>query len=116
MMIDKKLEKLGIYAENLENEEPVELLVRYFNQNEDELKTPQDTQLEFGKDFGNKVVQVINNYKDKGLPDTMISCHLFSIFVSFIKKSMIEQKANLLEIDRTLYKQEMRLLFKGKWK
>jgi hypothetical protein len=29
---------------------------------------------------------------------------------------MIEKKASELEIDKRLYKNEMRLLFKGKWK
>lgn len=116
VMIDKNLKELGRYAEDLEKKEPIELFIIYFNQKEKELQTTKDNQTEIGKDFVNEVVKIINNYKDKDLTDTLISCHLFSIFVSFIKKSMIEHKASLLGIDRMLYKQEMRLLFKGKWK
>ena len=32
-MINRKLETLGKYAENIENEEPLRVLIDYFNQN-----------------------------------------------------------------------------------
>ncbi len=86
------------------------------NQVNEGLKTTDNVQSEIELDFGNEIIQVIDNYKEKGLSNSIISYHLFSVLVNFIKNSVIEQKASELEIDRTLYKQEMRLLFKGKWK
>ena len=97
-MIEKKLDELGKYAKEIKNEEPVKLIEKYFNQKE------------------NDIVKIINNYKEEGLPDKMISSHLFVIFISFIKKSMIGLKASELDIDASLYKNEMRFLFKGRWK
>jgi hypothetical protein len=58
----------------------------------------------------------ISNYEEKGLSNNIISYHLHNILFNIIKKSMIEKKASELEIDKRLYKNEMRLLFKGKWK
>ena len=43
-------------------------------------------------DFENKIVQVIDNYKEKGLSNSIISYHLFNIIINFIKNSVIEQK------------------------
>ena len=113
-MIDKNLEELGKYAEKIENEEPLKLIENYFKQNE--LSNYIESKSEFEKDFENDIVKIINNYKDEGLPDKMISYHLYHIFISFIKKSMIENKASELDIDSSLYKNEMRFLFKGRWK
>jgi hypothetical protein len=115
-MIEKKLDILGKYAEEIENEDPLHLLVRYFNLNQSKLQITEDKGIEIGKDFKNAVVQVISDYEEKGFPDKMILSHLFCIFISFVKKSMIEHKAIELDIDRTLYKNEMRFLFKGRWK
>jgi hypothetical protein len=113
-MIEKKLDELGKYAEEIEKEEPLKLIEKYFKLNK--LQSFENTKSEFEKDFVNNVVKVINNFKDEGLPDRLISYHLFNIFVSFIKKSLVEMKANDLGIDTNLYKNEMRFLFKGRWK
>ena len=113
-MIDKNLEILGKYAEEIENTEPIKLIKKYFKQNE--LSNSIVSQSEFEKNFENDIVKIINNYKEEGLPDKMISSHLFVIFISFIKKSMIGLKASELDIDASLYKNEMRFLFKGRWK
>ncbi|MFE3846039.1 hypothetical protein ACFL1L_04175, partial [Thermoplasmatota archaeon] len=115
-MINKKLDELGKYVEEIEKKEPFNLLNMYMNQVNEGLKTTDNVQSEIEQDFGNEIVQVINNYKEKGLSNSIISYHLYSTLINFIKNSVIEQKASELEIDRTLYKQEMRLLFKGKWK
>jgi len=115
-MINKKLDELGRYVEEMEKKEPFDLLKTYMNQVNEELKTTNNLQSEIELDFGNEIIQVINNYKEKGLSSSIISYHLYSTLINFIKNSVIEQKASELEINRTLYKQEMRLLFKGKWK
>ena len=115
-MIDKKLDELGKYVEEIEKKEPYDLLKLYMNQVNEELKNTDNVQSEIELDFEKKIVTIINNYKEKGLSDSIISYHLFSVLVTFIKNSVIEKKASELEIDNTLYKQQMRFLFKGKWK
>jgi hypothetical protein len=113
-MIDKKLDKLGKYAEEILNEEPSNLIDRYFKQNE--LKNLRDNKSDFEKNFENEIIKSIDNYKNEGLPDNLISYHIYNILVDFIRKSMVEMKACELEIDDTLYKNQMRFLFKGKFK
>ena len=115
-MIDKKLEELGKLAEDLEKEKPIDLIKRYIEQVNDELKSTDNEQSDIEVYFDNEINLLINNYKDKGLSNSIISINFFSVLVNFIKISLIEKKAIDLEIDRTLYKQEMSVLFKGKWK
>jgi hypothetical protein len=115
-MIDKKLNELGKYVEEIQKKESFNLLKAYMNQVNEELKDTDNVQSDIELDFENKLVQVIDNYKEKGLSNSIISYHLFNIIINFIKNSVIEQKASELEIDKRLYKNEMRLLFKGKWK
>ena len=115
-MINKKLEEFGRYANDLEKEKPIDLLKNYINQINEELKSTDEVQSEIEVNFGNEIIQLINNYKEKEISNSIISINLFNVLVNFIKNSLIEQKASDLEIDRTLYKQEMRILFKGKWK
>ena len=115
-MIADKLKELGEYAEELDKEKPGELLENYMKQIEGELRRLPEEQLILGNKFGNDIVRTINDYIKKGTLNSVISYHLLNVLVSYVKLSLIENKANLFGIDRKLYKQEMNLLFKGKWK
>ena len=115
-MISDKLNELGEFAEDLEKEDPLDLLNYYFNKITGDLDKTADYQQKLGNELGNDVVKVIKNYTSKDLLPHLASYNLLSVLVSFIKKSMIEEKANSLGIERNLYKQEMKFLFKGKWK
>jgi len=115
-MIGDELKQLGEYAEELEKEKPLDLLNNYFNQITEELENLPDYQSSLGNEFGNDVVKVLNDYTFKDLITPLASYQLLCVLVSFIKKSMIENKANSLGIEKNLYKQEMKFLFKGKWK
>jgi hypothetical protein len=115
-MIDKKLDELGKYAEDIENQEPFDLLKTHMNQVYEKLKITDDRQSELELDFEKEIMTIINSYKEKGLSSSIIGYNLFRVLINSIKKSAIEKKASELDIDRTLYKQQMRLLFKGKWK
>ena len=115
-MIADKLKELGEYAEELEKEEPLDLLYNYINQVTRELENLTEYQSSLGNEFGNDVIKVVNGYTSKDLLASLVSYHLLGVLVSFVKKSMIEDKANSLGINRNLYKREMNFLFKGKWK
>ena len=115
-MIKDELKKLGEYAEELEKEEPFDLLNNYICQITEELENLPDYQLNLGNEFSNKVVNVVNDYTNKDLTNSVVSYQLLSVLVSFIKKSMIEDKAISFGINRNLYKKEMKFLFKGTWK
>jgi len=115
-MIADKLRELGEYAEDLEKEDPVDLLNYYFNKFTVALDNIAEYQSKLGNRFGNAVTVIIKDYTSKDLLPPLISYNLLSVLISFIKKSMIEEKANSLGIEKNLYKQEMKFLFKGKWK
>jgi hypothetical protein len=115
-MISDKLRELGEYAEDLEKEDPLDLLSYYFNKIMKELEDIPDYQRKLGNDFGNSIEDTIKKYGSKDLLSTQISYHLLIVLVSLIKKNMIKEKANSLGIEKNLYKQQMKVLFKGKWK
>ncbi len=115
-MIADKLKELGEYAEDLEKEDPLDLLNFYFNKITGNLENIAEYQSKLGNEFGYGVTMLIRDYTSKDLLPILISYHLLSLLVSFIKKSMVEEKANSLGIEKNLYKQEMKFLFKGKRK
>jgi hypothetical protein len=115
-MIDDKLKELGEYAEELEKEEPFDLLYNYINQVTRELENVSEFQSSLGEEFSNDVIKVVKGYTGKDLLTSLVSYHLLSVLVGFVKKSMVENKANSLGIEKNLFKQKMRFLFKGRWK
>ena len=115
-MIKDELKKLGKYAEELEKEEPFELINNYIYKVFEDIETLPDYQINLGNEFGEKVNNTVNDYTIKDLNSSVVSYQLLTILVSIIKKSMIEDKAVSLGINKNLYKKEMKFLFKGTWK
>ncbi len=115
-MIKDELKKLGEYAEELEKEEPFDLLYNYIYKITEELENLPEYQSNLGKEFSKKVINVVNEYANKDLNSSAVSYQLLSVLVSFIKKTIIEEKAISLGINSNLYKKEMKFLFKGTWK
>jgi hypothetical protein len=114
-MIDKKLDELGKYSENLEKTDPIELIETFLNGLEKEVSSLTEEELMIGNWFGHEVIRSIDEHKKKGIVPNLVSYHLLSILVSYIKKTMVENKANTLGIEKNLFKQDMSLLFKGKY-
>jgi hypothetical protein len=112
-MIKDELKKLGEYAEELEKEEPFEVLYNYIYKITEELENLPEYQSNLGNEFKNKVINVVDDYTNKDLTSSEVSYQLLSVLVTFIKKSMIEEKAISLGINKNLYKKEMKFLFKG---
>jgi hypothetical protein len=115
-MIKDELKKLGEYAEELQKEEPFDLLYNYTYKITEELEKLPEYQSNLGNEFSKKIINIVNEYVNKDLNSSTISYQLLSVLVSFIKKSMIEEKAISLGINSNLYKKEMKFLFKGTWK
>ena len=115
-MIKDELKQLGEYADELDKEEPFDLLYNYICEITKEIENLPDFQINLGNEFSNKVASVVNDYNNRDLTNSLVSYQLLSVLVSFIKKSMIEDKAISLGINRNLYKKEMKFLFKGTWK
>ena len=113
-MIGEKLRKLGEYIEKIDRTKPIELLESNMKKIEEELKEISTGQLELGDKFNKDLFKVMNEYGKKGVSSSVILCELYNVLIGFSRKSMIETQAELLGIDRKMYKDEMNLLFKGK--
>jgi hypothetical protein len=113
-LIDERLKELGEYAEKIQKKEPIKLLDEYLKNIESEIGDSPQESIDLGNNFGEELVELIDKYKKKDISDIQISYHMLSLLVSYIKKSLIEEKAAILNIDRRLYKKEMHFLFKGK--
>ena len=114
-MIDKKLDELGNYSEELEKIDPIELIEDFLKGLEKEVSSLTEEELMIGNWFGHAVIRTIDEYNKKAIVNNLISYHLLSILVSYIKKTLVETKANTLGIEKNLFKQDMSLLFKGKY-
>ena len=112
-MIKDELKQLGEYAEELEKEEPFELLYNYINKNLQELDNISEYQLNLGDEFGDKIINIVDEYTKKDITSSVVSYQLLTVLINFIKKTMIEDKAISLGINKNLYKKEMKFLFKG---
>jgi len=98
-MIDEKLDELGKYVEEITKKESFNLIKSYMVQVSEEFENSDSVQSDIELDLKKEIIKIISNYEEKGLSTNII----------------IEKKASDLEIDKRLYKNEMRLLFKGKW-
>ena len=113
-MNNEKLKELGKYADDLEKTEPIELVDKFLKNIDEEINTSSEESMSLGNKFGKEVVRIIDNYKYQGISDIQISYHMLSLLVGYIKSSLVEEKAALLNIDKNLYKKDMHFLFKGK--
>jgi len=113
-MIADKLRRLGEYIEKIDRIKPIELLESNMKKIEKELRTCSEGQLELGDEFKKDIFKVINEYSKRGISNSVILCELYNLLICYSRKSMIEEQANLLDIERRMYKDEVNLLFKGK--
>jgi len=113
-MIKDKLKELSKYIEEIDEIKPIGLLESNIRKIEKDLQNLPREQLDLGDKFSKDILKQVNEYKKKELFNSVITCELYNILIGLIRKSMVEAQAELLGIDRKMYKEEMRLLFKGK--
>ena len=113
-MVDENLLELGRYAEEIQKKDTIDLIEEYLKNIEKEINDIDDESNILGATFGNDLVRLIDKYKAMGISDILVSYHLMSLLDFYIKRSLIEEKAAILNIEKNLYKNEMRFLFKGK--
>jgi hypothetical protein len=113
-MIGEKLRELGEYIEKIDEIKPIELLETNMKKIEKELEELPAEQLELGSEFNKNIFRVMAEHSKKDISNSVIICELYNLLIGFSRKSMIETRAELLGIDRKMYKDEMSLLFKGK--
>jgi len=113
-MIGEKLRELGEYIEKIDEIKPIELLEANMKKIEKELEELPAEQLELGTEFNKDIFRVMAEHSKKDISNSVIICEWYNLLSGFSRKSMIETRAELLGIDRKMYKDEMSLLFKGK--
>lgn len=113
-MIKDKLKELSKYIEKIDEIKPIELLEFNMKKIEKDLQRLPREQLDLGDKFSKDILSQVNEYKKKELFNPVIIYELYNALIVLLRKSMIEAQAELLGIDRKMYKEEMRLLFKGK--
>jgi len=113
-MIKDKLKELSKYIEEIDGIKPIELLEINMKKIEKDLQNLPREQIDLGDKFSKDILNQVNEYKKKDLFNSVIAYGLYNALISLLRNSMIEAQAELLGIDRKMYKEEMRLLFKGK--
>ena len=113
-MIRTKLKELDEYIKKIDKTKPIEFLETCMKQIDADIKEIPVDQLEFSEAFYKDLIKLMKNYTKEGICKSVIINQLYNVLISFLRSTAIESKAVSLGIDRTLYKKEMGLLFKGK--
>ena len=113
-MIKDKLNELGEFVETINETKPITLLETNIKKIEENLKEFPIEQFNLGHSFSKDILEIVEEHKIKETSNSIIICELYNIIINILRKTTIEEKAELLGIDKKLYKNEMKLLFKGK--
>jgi len=110
-MLKDNLNELGEYIEKINGSKPVDLLETKLEEIE-KIYNPSESNID--NKFNEDISKLIQFYNDKGVSNSEIIYELYYFLIDYTRRSLVEEKANILGIDKKLYKSEMGLLFKGK--
>ena len=110
------VKELAEFAESLETMKPLEFLDWALDELEPEMNDLTKNEKDHVKRFCQEIQNMVNIYDQRGISKTILTCALYNMTVYLLKEVMIERKAMTLGLQRSLFKQEMTFLFKGKRK
>jgi len=115
-MIKEKLAKLSDFINEIEKQKPIDFLYKQIkkiekNIDSESLGSPLDT-----NNFSSEFNTFLDRFKMKGVSDEELIFEQYQIILLLTKKNAIHSYAYSLGLKPSLYKDEMRLLFKGKTK
>ncbi|OYT29721.1 hypothetical protein B6U98_01450 [Thermoplasmatales archaeon ex4572_165] len=115
-MIKENLAKLSDFINEVENQKPIDFLYKQMKKLEenigsDSLGSKLDT-----NNFSIELNSFLDFYKKKGVPDEELIFEIYQRLLLLTKNNAIHSYAYSLGLKPSLYKDEMRLLFKGKTK
>ena len=109
-MIKDNLNELGEYIKKVNSSKPVDLLETNLEEIE---KIYSKSKTKMDNKFNEDLLKLIKFYNKKGISNSVIIYELYYLLIDYTRRSLIEEKADMLGIDKKLYKNEMGLLFKG---
>jgi len=110
-MLKDNLNELGEYIEKINSSKPVDLLETRLEEIE---KIYSPSKINVSNEFNKDLLNLIKFYNQKGVSNSEVIYQLYFFLIDYTRRSLIEEKADMLGIDKKLYKNEMGLLFKGK--
>jgi hypothetical protein len=113
-MIDKNLEKLMTFIEDIDALSPID----FFTTAQNLIPSNFNRKLDDSEDgvFEKHVSQHIEEAQKQGIDDDTLVYILFQNIYVLLRKKMIYSHAEQLGIEQNLFKNEMNKLFKGKFK
>ena len=115
-MIKEKLVKLSDFINEIENQEPIDFCYNQLKILEDNLDSESLDSLLDTQKFFLEFNDFLYFYKKKGVSEGELILKLYQILLLLTKNNAIHSYAYKLGLKPSLYKDEMRLLFKGKSK
>ena len=112
-MIRKQLELLSTYIKDLEKRDPLDVFCEYLK-NIEQQKEESQTYLQMNQRIQRDMKRLLDSWRENGWSDEVVFFTLSQVLFSFAKKQSIHAYAYALGLEPSLYKDEMRLLFKGK--
>ena len=115
-MIKDKLAKLSDFINKIEKQKPIEFLYKQMKILEKNIDYGSLSSSLDNHNFSLEFNTFLDFYKKKGVTDEELIFELYQILLLLTKNNAIHSYAYSLDLKPSLYKDEMRLLFKGKTK
>jgi len=113
-MLDKRLDQLSSYIEKIDTMSPTSIITEGMKNINDIIDTKNLN--EHDQDFSRNLSLLIQDAAKKQIDETFLIQVLSQHLIHLIRRKMIYEHASKLGIERSLYKDEMKILFKGKFK
>jgi hypothetical protein len=113
-MIDRKLEQLAMFIKEIDAQPHIDLIVKAIQT----LPSITDENLQDENDvlFKKDLSKVILNAQKNQIDDNILINQLYQHLFILLRTKMIYQYADTLGIEQHLFKDQMNMLFKGKFK
>jgi hypothetical protein len=110
-MLDKKMEQLSSFINEIEQMDPIEFIKKYGYEIFPIHSLNDDDMVRKISKFNEDLDTLINANKD--ISEELLIQQMFYNVLFMLKKKIIYKQATSLGIQPSLYKKEMRFLFKG---
>ena len=113
-MIEKQLKKLSKFIKEIDQEKPLDFFCKQIKKIEQEISVDSQHFSQLQKDIHSDLKTMVSQYKDRGVSEEELIILFYQSLLLMTKKHVIHSYAYELGLEPSLYKDNMRLLFKGK--
>lgn len=113
-MIENQLRNLSAYIDKIEGEKPLDFFCQQITFIQENITVESHDFLQVQEKIDTDLRTLFDKYRNKGISDEILIMLCYQHLLLFLKKQEIYSFAFELGLEPSLFKDKMRLLFKGK--